>query len=222
MNKIVEENYLKCIYALSKKYPDGVSTNSISDSLKLRPSSVSVMIKKMGEKKLVEYTKYRGVILTDLGKLKALKIVRKHRLWETFLVEKFGFKWDEVHEIAEQLEHIESPELVNKLDAYLGYPKFDPHGDPIPNKDGEFLEEYDCTLDQVMQGQKVKISGVKIHTSEFLKYLESLSVKIGSTVEVIELFDFDKSLVVRIDEKHNCTISNKVSKNLLTDLEFYN
>lgn len=131
-----EEDYLKAIYKLSKVQPKGVATKSIGDLLNIKPPTVSDMLRKLGDKKLIKYAKYEGVLLTSEGENIALKIIRKHRLWETFLVDHFNFKWDEVHDIAEQLEHIDSPELVNRLDEYLGFPKFDPHGDPIPDKEG--------------------------------------------------------------------------------------
>jgi DtxR family transcriptional regulator, Mn-dependent transcriptional regulator len=127
-----EENYLKAIYHLSKEEDESVSTNALAERLETTAASVSDMLKKLAKKELIEYKKYQGVNISEKGKRVALQIIRKHRLWEVFLVEKLSFNWDEVHEIAEQLEHIDSPTLVKRLDEFLGYPKFDPHGDPIP------------------------------------------------------------------------------------------
>jgi len=150
-----EENYLKTIYKLSKVQPKGVSTKSIGDILYIKPPTVSDMLKRLGDKKLINYTRYKGVTLSKEGEAIALKIIRKHRLWETFLVEKFKFKWDEVHNIAEQLEHINSPELVDRLDEYLDFPHFDPHGDPIPDKNGKIIQRFEKTLDQFSPGAVV-------------------------------------------------------------------
>ena len=132
-----EENYLKVIYHLSNLSPKGVNTNAIAGMLDTKASSVTDMLKKLSDKELVDYQKYQGVFLTDKGKLNAKMIVRNHRLWEVFLVEKLGFAWDEVHEVAEELEHIRSEKLINQLDKFLNFPSFDPHGDPIPNAKGE-------------------------------------------------------------------------------------
>ena len=152
--------------------------------------------------------------LTKEGELVALKIIRKHRLWETFLVEKFKFKWDEVHDIAEQLEHIDSPELVNRLDEYLGCPQFDPHGDPIPNKNGEIAIRHNKTLDQVNEGESVIVVGVKDHTSGFLKYIESISLTLGTEVKVMEMINYDHSFVVKLNNGSEKSLSLQVCKNL--------
>ena len=134
MSTKAEENYLKTIFKLSEKEKDSVSTNAIAEELETKPSSVSDMLKKLSEKKLINYIKYQGVSLTPLGHRLAVHVIRKHRLWEVFLVSHLNFKWDEVHDIAEQLEHIKSKALVNRLDAFLNFPSYDPHGDPIPNQ----------------------------------------------------------------------------------------
>ena len=210
-----EENYLKAIYKLSETQPKGISTKSIGELLSIKPPTVSDMLKRLGDKKLIKYVKYKGVTLTMEGEKIALKILRKHRLWETFLVEQFKFKWDEVHTIAEQLEHIDSPELVNRLDEYLGYPRFDPHGDPIPDKDGKISVLYDKTLDQVYEPNKVVFVGVKDHSSSFLQYLESLNLTLGTEIEVRQVIAYDKSRLIRINGEAEKSLSFQVCKNLL-------
>jgi DtxR family Mn-dependent transcriptional regulator len=210
-----EENYLKAIYKLSKVQPKGVATKSIGDLLNIKSPTVSDMLKKLADKKLIKYARYKGVSLTKEGEMVALKIIRKHRLWETFLVEKFKFKWDEVHDIAEQLEHVNSPELVNRLDEYLGFPQFDPHGDPIPDKDGAITIRHDKTLDKVKKGQNAIIVGVKDHSPDFLKFIESISLTLGTEVKVMEVIGYDKSLVVKAGDSPDRSLSNQVCKNLL-------
>ncbi len=209
-----EENYLKAIYSLSEIQPEGVSTKSIGELLEIKSPTVSDMLKKLASKKLIKYERYKGVSLTKGGEIIALKVIRKHRLWETFLVNKFGFKWDEVHDIAEQLEHIDSGKLVDRLDAYLGFPQFDPHGDPIPNKNGIISILYERTLDQVGEGEKVILVGVKDHTKLFLKYLESNNLTLGARISVLQAVEYDRSLVVRIGRKGERSLSFQVCKNL--------
>ncbi len=209
-----EENYLKVIYKLSKLQPKGVSTKSIGDLLQIKSPTVSDMLRKLSNKKLIKYAKYKGVSLTKRGEQIALKVIRKHRLWETFLVQKFKFKWDEVHGIAEQLEHIDSSELVNRLDEYLNFPQFDPHGDPIPDKNGEIADRHSKTLDQVKKGSDVIVVGVKDHSSEFLKYIESLSLTLGAKVSVIDVINYDKSFIVKVNDGKEIGLSLQVCKNL--------
>ncbi len=210
-----EENYLKAIYNLMKIQPKGVSTKSIGDLLKIKPPTVSDMLKKLGGKKLIKYARYKGVTLTKEGEKIALKIIRKHRLWETFLVEHFKFKWDEVHNIAEQLEHIDAPKLVDRLDEYLGYPQFDPHGDPIPDKDGVISKRYDKTLDQVNEGEKVTMVGVKDHSSQFLQYLDENKFVLGTEIILLQVVQYDKSCLVKLTNKKKMNLSYQVCKNLL-------
>ena len=209
-----EEDYLKAIYKLSRTKPKEVSTKSISNVLNVKSPTVSDMLRKLGNKKLIKYAKYQGVTLTSEGEKIALKIIRKHRLWETFLAEQLKFKWDEVHDIAEQLEHIHSPELVDRLDEYLGFPKFDPHGDPIPDKDGTISIRHDKTLDQVQIGQNAIIVGVKDHSADFLKFVESISLTLGTQLKVTNVIDYDKSLVVKSGNSSERSLSNQVCKNL--------
>lgn len=210
-----EEDYLKAIYKLSKTQPKGASTRSIGNLLNIKSPTVSDMLRKLGEKKLIKYAKYKGVSLTNEGEKIALKVIRKHRLWETFLADYFKFKWDEVHEVAEQLEHIDSVKLVERLDEFLGFPKFDPHGDPIPDKEGAIALRHDKTLDQIKKGQKAVIVGVKDHTAEFLKYLESISLTLDTEVTIINVINYDKSIIVKVGNSSERILSLLVSKNLI-------
>jgi DtxR family Mn-dependent transcriptional regulator len=208
-----EENYLKVIYHLSLVSPKGVNTNAIAGMLDTKASSVTDMLKKLSDKGLVSYKKYQGVTLTEKGFYSAKMIVRKHRLWEVFLVDKLGFSWDEVHEIAEELEHIKSEKLVNKLDEYLGYPSNDPHGDPIPNEMGVIKKTEKKLLSEVELHLAYHCVGVKDSSTEFLKYLDKQKIALGSLVKVIDKEDFDDTLTVEIDGKP-LTISNKIANNL--------
>ena len=215
MNSQSEEDYLKALYHLEMEF-DSVSTNSIADYLDMKPSSVTDMLKKLAEKKFIHYQKYKGTSLTKKGKLIALSIIRKHRLWETFLVEKLGFGWDQVHTIAEQLEHIKSEELIENLDNYLGNPKYDPHGDPIPNKDGEIEKMNQKLLVELKASQKGIITGVKKGTASLLNYLDKEKVKLGDSIKVIEILEFDGTYIVEIN-KRKLTFSEKICQNLLLE-----
>lgn len=214
MNTFAEENYLKAIFKLSGKKKLAVSTNSIAEELETKASSVTDMVKKLTEKGFVNYQKYKGTSLTKKGHEVAVHIVRKHRLWEVFLVSKLQFQWDEVHDVAEQLEHIKSPKLVEHLDAFLGFPKYDPHGDPIPNKDGEFPKSFSAPLIELAIGAKGQVVGVSQDNPAFLQYLDKLHIQLGSTIEVIEIVAFDHSLEVIINNKA-AHISAEVAKNIL-------
>jgi DtxR family transcriptional regulator, Mn-dependent transcriptional regulator len=210
---ISEENYIKVIYHLSLVSPKGVNTNAIAAMLETKASSVTDMLKKLADKDLVSYIKYQGVTLTEKGFLSAKMIVRKHRLWEVFLVDKLGFSWDEVHEIAEELEHIKSEQLINKLDAFLGFPVADPHGDPIPDENGIIKKIEKQLLSEVEINASFHCVGVKDSSTDFLKYLDKQKIALGSVVKVIDKEDFDDTLTVEIDGKR-LTISNKIANNL--------
>ncbi|GAA4069024.1 metal-dependent transcriptional regulator [Flavobacterium cheonanense] len=210
---ISEENYIKVIYHLSLVSPKGVNTNAIAGMLDTKASSVTDMLKKLSEKELVSYQKYQGVTLTDKGFYSAKMIVRKHRLWEVFLVDKLNFSWDEVHEIAEELEHIKSENLINKLDAFLDFPSFDPHGDPIPNADGEIKKINKLLLSETELNKEYQCVGVKDSSSEFLQYLDKQKIALGSKITVKEKESFDDTLLVQIDSRQ-LTISNKIANNL--------
>ena len=208
-----EENYLKVIYHLSVVSPKGVNTNAIAGMLETKASSVTDMLKKLSEKDLVIYKKYQGASLTEKGNLTAKMIVRKHRLWEVFLVEKLNFTWDEVHEIAEELEHIKSEKLIDKLDAFLNFPDFDPHGDPIPNANGEIKKVQKQLLSDAKNDISYKCVVVKDSSAEFLQYLDKQKIALGSTFKIIEKDTFDDILQVEINGK-KITISNKIATNL--------
>ena len=214
MNTQTEENYLKAICNLSDQRNTVVSTNSIAERLQTKASSVTDMLKKLSDKKLINYEKYQGVTLTTAGTKVALKIIRKHRLWEVFLVEQLKFKWDEVHDIAEQLEHVVSPELVNRLDKHLDYPKFDPHGDPIPDKKGVFSNRKEFSLADLKSKDKGIIVGVNDSSVAFLQYLEEKKLLLGTTVMMMEKFKYDKSISIEMNGKTAVTISNKVARNI--------
>ena len=210
---ISEENYIKVIYHLSLVSPKGVNTNAIAGMLETKASSVTDMMKKLSDKDLVSYLKYQGVTLTEKGLHSAKMIVRKHRLWEVFLVDKLGFSWDEVHEIAEELEHIKSEQLINKLDAFLSFPIADPHGDPIPDENGIIKKIEKQLLSEVEINASFHCVGVKDSSTDFLKYLDKQKIALGSVVKVIDKEDFDDTLTVEIDGKR-LTISNKIANNL--------
>tara|TARA_B110000977_G_scaffold7859_1_gene10652 strand:- start:2401 stop:3057 length:657 start_codon:yes stop_codon:yes gene_type:complete len=210
-----EEDYLKALYHLETDY-DSISTNAIAGYLDMKPSSVTDMLKKLSEKKFINYQKYKGTSLTKKGKLIALSIVRKHRLWETFLVDKLGFGWDQVHSIAEELEHIKSEQLIENLDNFLGNPKYDPHGDPIPNKDGKIEKMNQKLLIELKAAQKGIITGVKKGTASLLSYLDKEKIKLGDSVKVIEILEFDGTFIVEIN-KRKLTFSEKICQNLLLE-----
>ena len=208
-----EENYIKVIYHLSLVSPKGVNTNAIAGMLETKASSVTDMLKKLSDKELVAYQKYQGVTLTEKGFLSAKMIVRKHRLWEVFLVEKLQFSWDEVHEIAEELEHIKSEALIDKLDAFLGFPDFDPHGDPIPNSKGEIVKIEKLLLSEAELNKEYLCVGVKNSSVEFLQYLDKQKIALGSTINIASKEDFDASLQIHINGEE-LSISNKIAENL--------
>lgn len=208
-----EENYLKVIYHLSLNQNKGITTNSIANEMESKPSSVTDMVQKLADKGLVIYKKYQGVALTDEGRFTALMIVRKHRLWEVFLLEKLDFSWDEVHDVAEQLEHIKSEKLIDKLEEFLDFPTEDPHGDPIPDRNGKIAKVDKKLLSEMAVGKKVMCVGVKDSSSAFLQYLDKQQIALGSAIEVISKEDFDMSLTLKLSDKL-VTVSNKIAANL--------
>ncbi len=208
-----EENYLKAIFHLGSEGTQAVSTNAIARKIKTQPSSVTDMMQRLSEKKLVNYRKYKGVSLTDLGRNTALSIIRKHRLWEVFLVEKLHFSWDEVHDVAEQLEHIKSEKLVNLLDEHLGFPQYDPHGDPIPGKDGNYPSRDKQLLSQLPENAQGVCIGVKDSSASFLKYLDRNEISLGDKIKLLEREDFDNSLIVQVG-KRKIRVSNQIASNL--------
>lgn len=213
MYSLSEENYLKAIFHLEQQNKDGVSTNALAERMDTKASSATDMIKKMAEKNLVLYKKYQGVKLSSLGTKTALEIIRKHRLWEVFLVDKLNFSWDEVHEVAEQLEHIKSRKLISELDSFLKYPKHDPHGDPIPDENGRFYSSNKKLLCDLNVNEVGVCIGVKDSTPEFLKFLDKNKISLGVSVQVIEKENFDQSLVIQIHNER-IRLTNRVCSNL--------
>ena len=214
MNTFAEENYLKAILSLSLQGEELVSTNSIAAEMNTSAASVSDMLKKLQEKKLIIYKKYKGVALNKQGKSIAVNILRKHRLWETFLVRKLDFKWDEVHDVAEQLEHIKSEELIDKLDSFLNYPKFDPHGEVIPTKEGTIPQTDRVLLSEIEENTNGIVLGVTLDETSFLQYLNKLEIEIGTKIQIFDRIDFDQSVNISINNKKQ-NISNEVAKHLL-------
>lgn len=208
-----EENYLKAIFSLSSSLPKAVSTNAIAEKLQTKASSVTDMVKKLADKKLVDYKKYQGVFLTSTGEGIAVKVIRKHRLWEVFLVKHLNFSWDEVHEIAEQLEHVKSIKLTKELDRFLEYPTNDPHGDPIPDENGNITDRTDVMLASLELNESCLLIGVKDSSRSFLKYLDSSNIKLGSIIQVMAKEDFDNSMKIELEGKV-FSISHQISKNL--------
>jgi DtxR family transcriptional regulator, Mn-dependent transcriptional regulator len=215
MLSYTEENYLKAIYRLSEGGLKAVLTNEIADSLKTKAASVTDMIKKLSNKNLISYEKYYGAKITRQGKSQALSIIRKHRLWETFLVEKLHFTWDEVHDVAEQLEHIQSSLLIEKLDEFLGYPTADPHGHPIPDKDGKVQSLKLISLSESPVNKKAVVRSVKDGSPSFLQYLSKIGIYIGAKIVIMDKIEFDSSLEVQIDNKTRVFISRDAAQNLL-------
>ena len=200
MQTLAEENYLKAVYHLSAK-GESAGTNQLAASLNTKASSVTDMLKKIADKNLINYVPYQGVTLTDKGEKIALSIIRKHRLWEHFLVEKLSFKWDEVHTMAEELEHISSSELINRLDTFLGFPDFDPHGEPIPDCDGNCKTAAHKPVSKGKLNEQGIICGVTNQSASFLKYLEKNGLLIGTKIVIAEINDFDQSVVIKNDDR---------------------
>jgi len=209
-----EENYLKAIYSLSEDQKESISTNLLAEKMSTKPSSVTDMVKKLSDKELISYLKYQGCELTASGKKTALQIIRKHRLWEVFLVNKLNFGWDEVHEIAEQLEHIQSTKLTDHLEEYLGFPKVDPHGDPIPDKNGVFEKvNKSIALSDVSLHIEGIVVGVEDGSAGFFQFLKRYEIGLGTEVKVLEKFDFDLSVLVFINGKEisfSSVVANKI------------
>ncbi|WP_373520376.1 metal-dependent transcriptional regulator [Aquiflexum sp.] len=210
-----EENYLKAIYHLSEGGKKGVSTNDISGEMKTKPASVSDMLRKLGDKAVIEYRKYYGVHITEAGKKLALQTIRKHRLWEVFLVEKLKFSWDEVHEVADELEHIKSRILIQRLDEYLGFPKFDPHGDPIPDEYGDVRSRPRLPLNELDLHATGQIVAVKDSSAAFLRYLDKVGAYIGARIKITDMVEFDGSIEILVDNKKSIFMSKDVAGNIL-------
>ncbi len=216
MNTYAEENYLKALFNLSIDKGE-VTVQELSKELQIKMPSVNSMIKKLADKNLVFYESYKPLKLTITGKKEAGLIIRKHRLTEMYLVEKMGFGWEQVHEIAEQVEHLQSPLFFDKMDEVLGYPSVDPHGSPIPNKDGEIQWLQYKKLSDVTVGEKVKLAAVTNSSEKFLKFLNSRELHLGLIVKIISVEDFDGSIIVNYSKRKNETLSKTVTEKLLTE-----
>jgi DtxR family transcriptional regulator, Mn-dependent transcriptional regulator len=218
MFTVSEENYIKSIYHL-QKHARNVSTNELAERLQTKPASVTDMLKKLKAKNLLDYEKYYGVTLTPEGKKLALEVIRRHRLWENFLVNHLQFGWDEVHEIAEQLEHVQSVLLTDKLDAFMNFPRFDPHGDPIPDSKGKMQQLQQINLMQLPLGQLAEICAVGSQQSELLEMLRSKNLQIGSTVTITQRYNFDHSIEVEINKQPPQSLSEQLAKQLFVKVK---
>lgn len=219
MLSFTEENYLKAVLLLTldSEVKSDAGTNKVAASLNVKPPTASDMLKKLREKELLAYEKYSKITLTEKGRASAVEILRKHRLWETFLHSKLGFAWDEVHEVAEQLEHIQSQKLINKLDEFLGYPRIDPHGDVIPKANGEIEQRKYSVLSEVTPGSSCIITGVKDDSQTFLKYVTELGLKIGDQLLLVSRQEFDGSIDIKYNKK-TLALSQKFSDNVLVEI----
>lgn len=215
MISAAEENYLKAVYKLQGELMEMVPTGALAQAFGIQAPSVTDMVKKLAEKQLLRYEKSKGVILTDHGREIALAIVRKHRIWETFLVQTLEFGWDEVHALAEQLEHVNSEELVDRLEVFLGYPKFDPHGDPIPDKNGRVQATRTITLKTGQDGKTYSLTGLSEDSASLLQYLNRVGIRLGTRIRIFSREKFDQSLEIGIDGRDPLFISAQVAANLL-------
>ncbi|MEO6230992.1 MAG: metal-dependent transcriptional regulator [Ferruginibacter sp.] len=215
MLSFTEENYLKALLQITLEFDDkpGAGTNELANQLNVKPATATDMLKKLKDKKLVDYKKYGKISLTAIGRRHAIEIVRKHRLWETFLFKKLSFTWDEVHEVAEQLEHIQSQKLVDRLDEFLSYPEFDPHGDVIPNAKGELRVAFKKTLAEVAEGQSCKMVAVKDNSAGFLKYVVKVGLGINNNIKVLSKESYDAMLTIEVNDVVS-SVSQKFAQNI--------
>lgn len=209
------ENYLKNIYKLSSN-EGKVTTSSLSEKLQISPASVSEMIKKLAEEGTLTHTPYKGVELTEEGKLLALRIIRKHRLWEMFLVQVLHFGWDEIDNEAERFEHIMSDKMEEKIDHALGHPMIDPHGDPIPTKDGEILCSMSYPMVDAREGSDVRVLRVSDSNSELLQYVSSIGISLNKEIHIKQKMSFDSSVLVKIDNKE-INLSSTIASNIFVE-----
>ena len=216
MLSFTEENYLKALLqiTLENEGTPVAGTNELAANLKVKPATATDMLRKLKDKKLVDYEKYGKISLTDPGRRHAIEVVRKHRLWETFLFQKLSFTWDEVHEVAEQLEHIQSQKLIDRLDEFLEYPEFDPHGDVIPSADGELRIAFKKTLAEIGEGQSCKMVAVKDNAADFLQYVAKVGLGINKKVKVISRESYDSLLTIEVNGKRS-NVSQKFAENIL-------
>ena len=216
-----EENYLKAIYKVCERSGKPAGTNAVAERLATSAASVTDMFKRLAEKELLVYEKHKGVELSTEGERLATLLIRRHRLWEVFLTEKLDYQWDEVHELAEQLEHIQSDTLIDRLDTFLGEPRFDPHGDPIPDRNGHFAQRQQRPLAQLKPGDAGTVVGVAESSTAFLQYLDKLRIQLGVQVRVEEIYPFDQTIAVRLDGKSRQVLSPKVAQKILVQRSFH-
>jgi len=217
MNSQSIENYLKAIFSITEASSQKeASTSAIAEILSTKSSSVTDMLQKLDRKGLVSYQKYKGASLTKEGREISIHIIRKHRLWEVFLVEKLGFKWDQIHDIAEQMEHIQSHDLTDRLDKFLEFPKFDPHGDPIPDKEGN-ITKHSSAIDlfDLEAGSDGVIIGVNDSSDDFLRYLEKHNLGLGVNIKMLERFDFDHSVSIQLPGNNSLSLSAQAARNII-------
>ena len=208
-----EENYLKNIYSLQNEPDTIVSTNLLAEKMQAKASSITDMLKKLSFKNLVDYKKYQGVELTEKGEEIALKVIRNHRLWECFLVDKLQYNWEEIHDIAEQLEHVKSETLINNLEKFLNFPKFDPHGDPIPDKNGRVpINNAICLLD-LKVGNVGILNSVKDTSESFLKFLNKKNIALGDRIKIVDIEPYDNSVHIET-RTHQLVLSKNIAENL--------
>ncbi len=210
-----EENYIKSIYHLAADGEENVSTNALAEHMHTRPATVSDMIKRLARKDILSYQKYQGVSLTDMGNKVAVNVIRKHRLWEVFLYEKLDFHWDEVHDIAEQLEHIQSPLLIEKLDAFLGSPTVDPHGDPIPDVNGNFNTGPQQPLAEIATNEQVVVVSVVDGNPRLLQFLDKKGIRLGLKLRVLEKEEFDGSILLELNEGNTSFFSKEITESIM-------
>tara|TARA_R110002096_G_scaffold21043_7_gene68722 strand:+ start:76039 stop:76695 length:657 start_codon:yes stop_codon:yes gene_type:complete len=217
MTSLIEENYLKALFHLSSKKGE-VTVKDLSQELDIKMPTVTSMMKKFSQKGLVKYKSYKPLKLTEKGSRAAGLVIRKHRLTEMFLVEKMNFGWEEVHEIAEQIEHVKAPIFFERMDKMLGHPKFDPHGSPIPDKDGSLeLKQY-FKLSDAKAGDKFELQAVTNSENEFLNYLNNKNLHLGLRIDILEIEEFDGSISIGFGEKKVEVLSKKVSQRLLGEI----
>lgn len=216
MYSFTAENYLKAIYKLEEAGNRDITTNDIAAKVNTAAATVTDMLKKLSRKKLLRYKKYNGVRLTESGRKAALHVIRKHRLWEMFIAKTLRFKWDEVHEVAEQLEHIHSEKLIRRIDQFLKYPKFDPHGDPIPDTNGNFISgRKSMPLSDLLPGKTIVMTGVADHSIGFLQLLDKSGIVLGCKLKIKAVQPYDKSLSILLNGKKKLFISSQIAKNIL-------
>jgi DtxR family transcriptional regulator, Mn-dependent transcriptional regulator len=209
-----EENYLKTLYKLGSKQVKKVNNIALAKELNLNPATVLEMVRKLAGKKLVKVLPDKTIQLTEAGSKKALIIIRKHRLWEVFLTEKLKYGWNEVHGLAEQLEHVESEDMIDRLEAFLGYPSFDPHGDPIPDRNGNIKPKTSVSLATAVKGKNYVVVNLADTSDSFLDYLGKVNIKPATKLKLVEHNEYDNSSTIMIQKKI-VQLSEKAAKNIM-------